>query len=314
MPSPVTSAHGEAVSNTQIAALLQNLRINPLGIDPKKDFRISLAGAQNKTALLKKKGKWFIPKGDTPTTHILKPAIGAVLGGPDFSLSVENEWLCLKILSAFGLPTAEAEIARFKDQTVLVVKRFDREWSGTKLFRLPQEDVCQALGVGPERKYEADGGPGIKAILGLLNESNDREKDRKTFMKTQLVFWLLGAIDGHAKNFSLSIRPQGFEMTPLYDVISADPHVNPKNLPEQKIKLAMAVGENRHWKIREILPRHWLQTAAETHFPHIRALMDEVAQQTPAVISEVSKTLPKSFPSQVSDRIFSAMLARAKKI
>jgi serine/threonine-protein kinase HipA len=140
--SPVGTAKGYEISTREITSRIKNLRVNPLGIDLEQDFRISLAGAQSKTALLKMNGKWFVPKGATPTTHILKPAIGHVPGGPDLSLSVENEWLCLKIIRAFGLPTAEAEIAHFGDMTVLVVERFDRQWSGKKLFRLAQEDVC----------------------------------------------------------------------------------------------------------------------------------------------------------------------------
>jgi serine/threonine-protein kinase HipA len=312
--SPVGTAKGYEISTREITSRIKNLRVNPLGIDLEQDFRISLAGAQSKTALLKMNGKWFVPKGATPTTHILKPAIGHVPGGPDLSLSVENEWLCLKIIRAFGLPTAEAEIAHFGDMTVLVVERFDRQWSGKKLFRLAQEDVCQALGIGPERKYESDGGPGIKEILALLNESNNREEDRRTFMKSQLIFWLLGAIDGHAKNFSLAIRPGGFALTPIYDVMSADPHVNPKTLPEKKIKLAMSVGKNRHRKLLEILPRHWQQTAAQAKFPKIDELMREVASQFPAVLETVSAELPKKFPAQVADTIFEAMEKRVKRL
>jgi serine/threonine-protein kinase HipA len=133
-------------------------------------------------------------------------------------------------------------------------------------------------------------------------------------MKSQLIFWLLGAIDGHAKNFSLAIRPGGFALTPIYDVMSADPHVNPKTLPEKKIKLAMSVGKNRHRKLLEILPRHWQQTAAQAKFPKIDELMREVASQFPAVLETVSAELPKKFPAQVADTIFEAMEKRVKRL
>ncbi len=177
---------GQSISENKIAQTLRDLRINPLGIDLEQDFRISLAGAQSKTALLKIDDNWHLPERSTPTTHIIKPAIGLVPGGPDLTLSVENEWFCLKILHEFGLKTAEAEIVNFEDVRALVVKRFDRRWSGKKLYRLPQEDMCQALGVGPSKKYESDGGPGIKNILSLLNESDRRDIDRKDFMKAML--------------------------------------------------------------------------------------------------------------------------------
>ncbi len=310
-PGPVKTVKGRPISNPEIASLLRNLRVNPLGINREQDFRISLAGAQSKTALLQQEGKWFLPEGATPTTHILKPMIGQVPDGPDLSLSVENEWICLRLLKAFGLRAAQAEIANFEGIKVLAVARFDRSWVGKKLYRLPQEDLCQALGFGPEMKYESDHGPGIQDILSLLNESDERDQDRREFMKAQLVFWLIAAIDGHAKNFSLFIRPSGFALAPLYDVMSAEPHINPKTLPIQKVKLAMSVG-NKHYKVREILPRHWIQTAAKSRFDGIEVLMSEVAHATSNAIQAVSDELPKGFPSEVSDRIFHAMEARAK--
>ena len=313
-PGPVKEVRGRQLSNNEIAKLLRNLRVNPLGISRDQDFRISLAGAQNKTALLQMNNQWLLPEGSTPTTHILKPTIGQVPDGPNLSLSVENEWLCLKLLHAFGLKVAKAEIAEFDGIKVLVVERFDRSWSEKKLYRLPQEDFCQALGFGPDMKYESDGGPGIGDILSLLNESDQRDLDRKQFMKAQVVFWMIAAIDGHAKNFSLFIRPEGFLLTPLYDVMSAEPHIDPKMLPIHKIKLAMSVGKSRHYKISEILPRHWLQTSAQYKFDGMEKLIEEIVINTPIVIKAVSDELPFGFPNIVSDRIFKAMNSRVNKL
>lgn len=113
----------------------------------------------------------------------------------------------MKLTAAFGLPTAAVEIADFKEHRVLVVERFDRRWTTDKrLLRLPQEDCCQALSVPPTLKYEADGGPGIAAVLDLLKGSDDPESDRRFFLAAQTMFWLLGATDGHAKNFSIFAR------------------------------------------------------------------------------------------------------------
>jgi serine/threonine-protein kinase HipA len=313
-PGPVKPVRGKSISSSEIAELLRNLRVNPLGISRERDFRISLAGAQSKTALLYKNGRWLLPEGATPTTHILKPAIGKIPDGPDLSLSVENEWLCLRLLQAFGVKAANAEIAEFDGIKVLVVERFDRRWSGEKLYRLPQEDICQAIGFGPDMKYESDGGPGIGEILELLNESDHRDSDRRQFMKAQLIFWMIAAIDGHAKNFSLFIRPSGFAMTPLYDVMSAEPHINTKSLPSQKMRLAMSVGKNRHYKVREILPRHWHQTASQSKFDGLDKIIAEVIESTPGAIKAVSKQLPKGFPSGVSGRIFEALEARSRKL
>ncbi len=133
------------------------------------DFRISLAGAQEKDAYLWWNGAWHKPRGATPTTHIFKLPLGLVGGRQaDFSTSVDNEWLCLKLLGAYGLPAASAEIASFGSQRVLVVERFDRRLVEGQIFRLPQEDFCQATGTSALAKYEHEGGPGLRKIFSLL--------------------------------------------------------------------------------------------------------------------------------------------------
>ena len=138
--------------------------------DNEKDFRISIAGAQEKTALLYYQKKWCRPLGMTPTSHIFKLPIGFIQHqNMDLSDSCENEYLCLEIARAFGLPVANTRIENFLDVKVLIVERFDRQWSSDKtwLMRLPQEDLCQALGYSPNLKYEADGGPGIAEIYKI---------------------------------------------------------------------------------------------------------------------------------------------------
>ncbi|HKI70157.1 MAG TPA: HipA domain-containing protein, partial [Verrucomicrobiae bacterium] len=169
------------------------------------DFRLSLAGMQEKTALLWHKGAWYRPKGSTPTTHILKLPIGGNPQGIDLSTSVENEWVCAQILEGFGIPVARCKMEKFGEQPALVVERFDRRLSsdGKWFMRLPQEDFCQATATSPALNYESDGGPGIERIMELLLGSEQAAEDCRDFMRTQLVFWLLAAIDGHAKNFSI---------------------------------------------------------------------------------------------------------------
>src|SRR6266853_1762822 len=177
----------------------------------------------------------------TPTTHILKLPFG-IIGGfrGDFSDSVENEWLCAQVLRELDLPVADAAIARFGEQRALVVTRFDRRWIGVDtaevqkkrfqprkgawIARLPQEDLCQAMGLPHTLRYEADGGPSIPEALGLLANSEHPVRDQTNFVLAQLAFWLLGATDWHGKNFSLHHRTGGtYGMTPLYDVLSAWP-------------------------------------------------------------------------------------------
>ena len=117
------------VSGREIGIILDNLATAPLGITEDESFRISIAGAQEKTALLRWNRRWCKPRGTTATTHIFKPSIGKRPNGVDLTSSVENEYLCLKILNALGLPAANAEMQTFGDRRVLIVERFDRLWT-----------------------------------------------------------------------------------------------------------------------------------------------------------------------------------------
>lgn len=204
LPAPAGTVDGERVTPLRIARLLTDLGNTPLGVSTDNDFRISIAGAQEKTALLRWNNRWHLPRGSTATTHILKPQIGVLKNGLDLSHSVENEYLCMQLAASSGLPTASTAIADFAGQRALVVERFDRQWTrDERLLRLPQEDLCQALSVPPTRKYQSEGGPGIRQILQLLKSSDRPREDQRLFLQAQIFFWLLGATDGHAKNFSI---------------------------------------------------------------------------------------------------------------
>ena len=304
------------LTDTEIADILRNYRTVPLGMQQDTDFRISLAGAQEKTALLWHDNRWCRPTGVTPTSHIFKLPIGQT---PRINLSdsVENEWLCHLILKEYGIPIADAQIATFEEIKVLVVERFDRRRSadGSWIIRLPQEDMCQALGVPPVFKYEEDGGPGIRKILDLLLGSENATADRRLFMKAQVLFWLLGAIDGHAKNFSIYLLPQGgYRMTPLYDVMSAWPIVARKELHPRQMKMAMAVdGKNKHYCWNEILGRHWSDMSRKARFPEdeLLTVFQELLEPMEEVIGRVASILPKGFPASVAESIFDGM-RRAK--
>lgn len=290
--------------------------------DPDDDFRISLAGAQEKDAFLRWNGRWMKPRGATPTTHIFKLPLGLVGGKQaDFSTSVDNEWLCLKLIDAYGLPVPQAEIATFGQQRVLVVERFDRTVSadGQRLLRLVQEDFCQATGTSPLVKYEAEGGPGLGVLFNLLQQSVEAERDLRTLMASQLLFWMLRAPDGHAKNFSIHLLPGGrYRMTPLYDVMSAYPVMGdgPNQWSPRALKLAMAlVGKNRHYEAERIQRRHFNSTAkrfgyGETAEPMIR----ELVERTPAVIDQVQRALPAGFSQEVADKVLGGLQSAARAL
>ncbi|WP_197493264.1 type II toxin-antitoxin system HipA family toxin [Woeseia oceani] len=322
-PESIRQIDAEPLDEEGVAGELRAaISAAPLGQRDHDPFRISLAGAQEKSALLLHQGQWHRPTGATPTTHIFKLPLGRVGNmQADLSTSVENEWLCRQIVHAFGIPAANCQIADFADQHVLIVERFDRRLARDKTWwiRLPQEDMCQATGSPAAARYEADGGPGIAAISSLLMGSQDAITERRVFFQTQVLFWMLCATDGHAKNFSVFIGPRGrFSLTPSYDVISAYPILGSgrNQLAPQKAKLAMAVlGKNRHYRWAEIQPRHWLSTAREIGLK-VTAEEDmlHLGDHAPRVVEEVSAMLPGDFPKAVSEPIFDGLLRSAKKL
>ena len=315
-PTSLSEIQAEPVNARDIAAMLRGLGTNPLGIRIEEDFRISIAGAQEKTALLQRNKKWYKPLGTTPTTHILKRPIGALAEGIDLSDSVENEHFCMTFLKHLGLPVASTSMTSFEDEKVLVIERFDRRWTDDgRLLRLPQEDFCQATAVPPSRKYEADGGPGIPDILRLLNGSDAPLDDQRTFLKTTIAFWLLGATDGHAKNFSIRLfEGARFELTPIYDVVSAQPLVDAGKIRHNKFKLAMAVGNSRHYVVNSIVPRHFIESAERGGVGRIvvewtfRGLQDEAEKALEKTIA----SMPADFPGTLANSIQRGVESRLK--
>ena len=313
-PTPAGVIDAVPVTERQITTILDNLATAPLGITEDESFRISIAGAQEKTALLRWKGRWCKPRGTTATTHIFKPSIGKLPNGVDLTSSVENEYLCLKILNALGLPAATAEMETFGDRRVLIVERFDRLWTGDqRLLRVPQEDSCQALSVPPNLKYQSDGGPSIADILKLLRGSDEPLSDQRSFLKANIVFWLMGATDGHAKNFSIFLSPGGrFQMTPLYDVISAQPSVDSKQILWKQFRLAMAFGTKPHYQIRQIAPRHFFQTADRAGIGRqvLESVIQELLDGTVPAVESVVASLPADFPDEIASSIEAGIKGR----
>lgn len=291
---------GEPLSDDQIAAMLKDLGRTPLGIRAERDFRISVAGAQEKTALLFHDGQWVEPTGTTPTTHILKPAIGTLPNGMDLTDSVENEHFCLRLMAAFGLPVARTEITTFAGTKALVIERFDRlRARDGRLIRLPQEDCCQALSVPPTRKYQSEGGPGIVEICGLLQGSDEPQRDRANFLKATILFWLIGATDGHAKNFSIALMPGGrFVMTPLYDVLTVQPSLDAGQLQIKDMKLAMRAGKSRHYKVSEIQGRHFVETGLAAGFSReqVAHIFTDIHTKAEQAFATALADMPVSFP------------------
>jgi serine/threonine-protein kinase HipA len=317
-PGPSGAADGHEVTDTEVGAMLRNLAQNPLGMDSEDDFRISIAGVQEKTALLRKGGQWLRPVGAAATTHILKPQIGKLSNGVDLSNSVENEFLCLTLTRAFGLASAVVEMATFDGVAALVVERFDRLWtSDARLLRVPQEDCCQALSVPWTQKYENEGGPGIVGIMKLLAASDVPDTDQRYFLKSIIAFWLLGATDGHAKNFSIFLSPGGgFRMTPLYDVLSAQPNFDARQIRHNRFRLSMAVGRSRHYVIGSVAPRHFVETAelAGMGRRHSTSVIDELLETVPGALDQTLAATPLGFPAAIAEAIAGGVKTRLEQL
>ena len=285
-------------------------------------LRIALAGAQEKTALLWHNGGWMRPRGSTPTTHILKLPLGLVgHRKADLTASVENEWLCMNLLAEFGLPVARTAMLKFGSQKVLGVERFDRSMhpSGKWIMRLPQENFCQALGVAPHLKYESDGGPGLPDLAAVLRGSERPEQDLTTLLASQVLFWLMAAPDGHAKNFSIRLLPAGrYVLTPLYDVMSIWPiegrGANQYSLHSAKLAMAM-LGKNKHYRFSDVRRRHFNTTAAKCFLrADAEDVIERVLARTTGAIEAVAARLPAGFPERIAATIFTGIERSAQQL
>lgn len=207
----------EWLTTGDVADLLRDLqrdRTAMLGRDFTGQF--SLAGAQRKTALRREPGtgRWGRPSGTEPTTHILKPAIS---GWAEQDI---NEHLCLAAANRSGLTAARSSIECFDDQEAIVVARYDRIARPSGVIRVHQEDLCQGLGLGPDRKYESDGGPTAKGIAALLRRvmpPRDADAAVRTFADGLIWNWLVMGTDAHAKNYSVLLLGRDVRLAPFYE-------------------------------------------------------------------------------------------------
>lgn len=257
--------------------------------------QFSLAGAQRKKALYLVNGKWYEPRGRTPSTHILKPPIVGLAG------QVENEMFCVRLAPRLGMPAPKCWTEKFGDIPVVVIERYDRrrlkgqkilpiDAAGGEVHRVHQEDCCQALKVDPHNKYQRDGGPGIKAIMELLSGSGKPSEDRDRFMRANAFNFVIGGTDAHAKNYGLLLSAGGrYRLAPLYDIASWLPYS--KNHRDDR--LAMSIGGTYHFD--RILPRHWEDEARKSGYDpartlaHIRDLLARIPQESQVLLEECKR-------------------------
>ena len=271
----------EWLSPGEIAQLLTALRKNPAaGRRTSEQGQFSLAGAQPKTTLYHADGKWGVPKGRVPSTHILKPPV------LDLADLAYNEHACLHLARELGLPAALSTVQHFGEEVAIVVERYDRVRTEGIVSRVHQEDMCQALAIQPTRKYESDGGPGLTDVAAILaRHSTNSILDLARFVEANVFNWFIAAPDGHAKNYSiLHAAGPTHRLAPLYDVITVLPY--PSLMPDGAT-LAMAVTGERH--VARITAKHWRTVAKAVELP-TNALLErivELGERIPSAIDRV---------------------------
>jgi serine/threonine-protein kinase HipA len=229
-------ASARPLSESQVGELLRDLPRDPLGIDVDPEgVRLSLGGVQDKLILVRlPTGDFARPLGGMPSNCLLKPEHERFEG-----LAV-NEAFCMRVAAAAGNKTAATELLELDGIRCLYSERFDRavDADGTT-GRLHQEDMCQALGLLPTQKYEADDGPSVASVIALLRRQPSPRiaLDVNAFVRAVLTGFLLGNSDAHGKNFSLLYDPAtGVRLAPLYDVVSTAVYDG------LTLRLAMAIG------------------------------------------------------------------------
>lgn len=252
------------LTEPDIADRLTRLRLDYATGRMPAEGQFSLAGAQPKTALALIGGRWGVPSGRIPTTHILKPPMA------DLDGHAYNEVFCLRLAERAGLRAARAEVRRFGDETTIVIERYDRAPARNGSFiRIHQEDMCQAAGIHPSLKYEKDGGPGIKSIMDILAYSSDPDTDRRRFIDALALNFLIAGTDAHAKNYSVLLGVRQARLAPLYDVASYLPYYDRVGRWDD-VRMPMKI--DRYYRYADIMPRHWERMAKACGYPADRAV------------------------------------------
>ncbi len=299
MPGKVTW-----LTEEEVAERLRGLRQDTTAwLGGKFTGQFSLAGAQAKTALLLKGDRWGVPTGSAATSHILKPA---VQGFDDHDL---NEHLCLDAARRAGLIVARTRVARFGDESAIVVDRYDRRIVDGDLVRIHQEDTCQALGIPPDRKYQDEGGPSaqdLATLFRIVMPPRAAEDAVWRFLDALIWNWLIGGTDAHAKNYSLLLSGGAARFAPLYDIASALPY----DKHERELKFAMKIGgDYRVYPHRNT----WDRVAADlglsadgvlervVRLAHVAPEAFADAANEPEVVA-LDKSLPRRLVDLVADR------------
>lgn len=241
--------------------------------------RLSLAGAQAKCPVLIRDGNYFLPRGSTASSHILKFELPEWRNVPVFEIFLN------RLAAAAGLPVPETRLKQVEGRRYLVVSRYDRQQVNGAWNRLHQEDFCQLEGLRPTRKYQADGGPGFaQCVAHVRARSESPALDLRNLLRWQIFNWLAGNSDGHVKNLAMvqvEANADRWQLAPFYDLVCT------RAWPQLDRRLAMSVGGEA--EPGRITGAHWDQLARDAGMRpafvqrEIVALADAINESLPDV-------------------------------
>ncbi len=293
------------LGDKQLERAIADLPRHPLQIAPGEDIRISLAGAQDKLAVVVEGERIGLPVGGQPSTHIVKAAL------EQFESTPSNEAFCLALARELGLVASEAAVRRFGDHEVLLIERYDRSWHDGHVEREHQEDFCQALGLPARAKYEEHGGPGIVDSIELLRGATD-EPAREILRFLDAIFFnmLIGNHDAHGKNFSLlySRAEPYVRLAPLYDLLSTAIYGIGETLP-------MRIGRERKPERVGAGALRQLSDEAKLGRSQLRARARALAARAPNVAEELAgRSKELGLNTQIAERIAKVVNGRSVEL
>jgi serine/threonine-protein kinase HipA len=284
-PPAATTQNAEPLDQPTLAHLVSGLHAAPLGVDAR--VRLSLAGVQEKLLLTRMAdGSWGRPLAGAASTHILKPEIAG------FAATVENEAFCMRVALHLGLPVASIDTLSVDGRKLIVVERYDRiVGSDGSVVRLHQEDLCQAIGIAPEQKYQDDGGPSLSRIAALLGQLGGQAA-LEGLLRAVTVTVVIGNGDAHAKNFSLVHAASGaVGLAPLYDLMCT--------LYYGDDRLAMHIDDVR--RTNRVTGRRLVNEATRWGLPRSRAagIVAELLDRVPACV-DLARDQTPGLPDEIA--------------
>lgn len=306
-PEEDPAPNGEPVEwldDEELSELVEQLPRRPLGISRRElKMRLSLAGVQRKLVLVRdESGRFGVPTAATPSTHLVKPEYEH-----EFPSLAHNEMFCMSVARRLGLPTAETELTSIADRTCLVSRRFDRVDAGGETVRLHQEDLCQALAVPTNLKYQSELGPGFARFRALLDEIG-RGVDVRTLVRTAVMNFVLGNNDAHGKNFAILFAETGRRLAPLYDVVSTAVY----DLDDE---LAMAIGDA--FDPDAVRMADWLDMSADCDLapsPFLELVRETAAETRACARAAATQARAEGWHVPLLDRILAIVERRTRQI